>query len=667
MDPEKKEKEQTRLDEKEPKEAENSAETEEDDWLDEPEPEEAEDPAETEEDDWLDEPEPEEAEDSAETEEDDWLDEEEPEEAEDSAETEEDDWLDEPEPEDAEEDTLANIVAVGMREGPEDAPRSAEESEGVAPPAQESENPEEAEEEEWLDEEESEEAEGPEETEGSEETEEEEWLDEEELEGLEEEAEGEEAPGEEKPRRRRWVALIIVVAALVAAYLFYGYYFRSHFEPNTVINGIDCSYMTEPELEDAIQDQIDEYELQIVERTGDVEALDGKDFGLHVENGNTLTDILEAQGAFTWPKAYFKETTYNPTRTMAWDEEEFTAAIDRLNCMDESQMIDPKDAEIVYDEDEEKYVVEPAVYGTHIKPAVFTEVVTKAIASLADYVDLEDSGCYETPNVTEESPEMIAACEQMNQMITADITYDMIDVENIHITKDQIKDWISVGSDLVPTYNEEAIREFIAGIADQYNTVGRPHTLHTSWDTTVTVDNGTYGWELDQDGEYEQLIADLSAGESVTREPVWAHSAVSHNDPDYGNTYVEANLTRQHLYFYKGGTLITDTDFVSGRMTTSRVTHEGVYYVYYKQSPAVLKGADYESPVTYWMPFNGGEGLHDATWRGSFGGTIYQYGGSHGCINLPYSAAEIIYNNISVGDCVFVYWEDGMTMQLVRD
>ena len=50
--------------------------------------------------------------------------------------------------------------------------------------------------------------------------------------------------------------------------------------------------------------------------------------------------------------------------------------------------------------------------------------------------------------------------------------------------------------------------------------------------------------------------------------------------------------------------------------------------------------------MKYWMPFNGGIGLHDASWRSKFGGEIYKNSGSHGCVNLPRSVAETIYNNI---------------------
>ena len=55
------------------------------------------------------------------------------------------------------------------------------------------------------------------------------------------------------------------------------------------------------------------------------------------------------------------------------------------------------------------------------------------------------------------------------------------------------------------------------------------------------------------------------------------------------------------------------------------------------------------------MPFNGGIGLHDATWRSKFGGDIYVTNGSHGCINLPKDKAEKIYDIIDKNMPIIVY------------
>jgi lipoprotein-anchoring transpeptidase ErfK/SrfK len=57
------------------------------------------------------------------------------------------------------------------------------------------------------------------------------------------------------------------------------------------------------------------------------------------------------------------------------------------------------------------------------------------------------------------------------------------------------------------------------------------------------------------------------------------------------------------------------------------------------------------------MPFFDGQGLHDAPWRGEFGGSIYVENGSHGCVNLPPSVARTIYENIEVGTAIIIYKE----------
>ena len=50
-----------------------------------------------------------------------------------------------------------------------------------------------------------------------------------------------------------------------------------------------------------------------------------------------------------------------------------------------------------------------------------------------------------------------------------------------------------------------------------------------------------------------------------------------------------------------------------------------------------------------------GTGLHDANWRSSFGGTIYQCNGSHGCVNMPPAKAQELYSMLSVGTPVIMY------------
>ena len=155
--------------------------------------------------------------------------------------------------------------------------------------------------------------------------------------------------------------------------------------------------------------------------------------------------------------------------------------------------------------------------------------------------------------------------------------------------------------------------------------------------------------------ERELLTENIKNGETVEKEPEYYQRAAVYGDNDYGNTYVEVDLKNQHMYFYKSGSLVLESDCVTGNPNRGNGTPKGTYGITYKEREATLVGEDYETPVEYWMPFNGNIGLHDASWRNEFGGNIYKESGSHGCVNLPPSVAKQLYEVISKGDPVFVY------------
>ncbi len=66
-------------------------------------------------------------------------------------------------------------------------------------------------------------------------------------------------------------------------------------------------------------------------------------------------------------------------------------------------------------------------------------------------------------------------------MIKADITYNMIDVENVHISKEEMSNWLELDDDLQVVFNDEAMEEFVSNFADEYNTEYREHSLTTTW------------------------------------------------------------------------------------------------------------------------------------------------------------------------------------------
>ncbi len=121
---------------------------------------------------------------------------------------------------------------------------------------------------------------------------------------------------------------------------------------------------------------------------------------------------------------------------------------------------------------------------------------------------------------------------------------------------------------------------------------------------------------------------------------------------DLDTRIVVVDIWDQQLKLYKNNGVYLTSDVVTGKDSTP--SDIGLYNIYSKELSRNLTGPGYSSYVNYWMPYNGGEGLHDATWRYEFGGDIYTWGGSHGCVNLPLDIAEEIYNNVEVGTQVLV-------------
>lgn len=224
------------------------------------------------------------------------------------------------------------------------------------------------------------------------------------------------------------------------------------------------------------------------------------------------------------------------------------------------------------------------------------------------------------------------------------------------LTSDDLSSWMTETEEHELILDDTQFTAYVEKLAEKYNTKGHPRTFVTSGGSEITLYKGTYGWEMDV-AETAAAIEEASKQSGrVTIEPVWNQKAASlERGSDIGDSYVEVSLTEQKVWLYIDGEQILETDCVSGTYGTSRQTPGGVYFIYYRQSPAVLRGGDYESPVQYWMAYNGGIGLHDANWRSTFGGDIYLSNGSHGCVNLPTDAARTIYENTKYGFPVVSY------------
>ncbi len=444
----------------------------------------------------------------------------------------------------------------------------------------------------------------------------------------------------------------VMLALAIGVYIGMAIYFRSHFLPSTRLNGISVSGMTQQEVEAMITEEIDRYELKLTTRGGKEERIRGVDISLKPEFADSVSGRIRGQNVFAWPAAFFSSQTFQEETVVSFDEDALNEAVNGLECMQKENQAEPKDAYCSAYSDA-GYQIIPEEQGSKIKEKKLRKALKSAIQNLDPALSLEEENCYKKPKITAEDEDLNRLADTLNRYTGMELTYDL--GEKTQVLDGSIThQWMQVDGTQV-TIDEEAVAAYVDELASDHNTVFRGHTLKTSYGPTIRIVDGDYGWKVDKEGEKEQILKDIGAGESKKREIIYAQRAGSHGENDYGDTYVEINLTAQHLFFYKDGSLLVEADFVSGNLSKNYDTPTGIYGLTYKQKGATLRGENYASDVTYWMPFCNNVGMHDADWRSRFGGSIYKTSGSHGCINLPPSAAQKIFENIEEGDPVLVY------------
>lgn len=314
------------------------------------------------------------------------------------------------------------------------------------------------------------------------------------------------------------------------------------------------------------------------------------------------------------------------------------------------------------------YSIVKEVYGNNIDKSKFRANVLKSISEGDFYLNYYPKDYYDKPEIKSNNTDLANQQEYLKGLNVMNLTYKMpkktvkIPKANIlkmyGITNSNLSAKAKEGASL--QVDNKAVKEFVKTINDKYDTVGKKRKFKSTNKGVITVRGGDYGYDIDKKKEAKQLTEDLKAQKSVKRKPVYYRTGYK-NAKDIGNSYVEINLSSQKLWLYKKGKLITTFSIVSGTTSSGHGTHPGVYYIKYKARHTTLRGSngdgtEYASPVNYWMPFNGGQGIHDANWRSSFGGTIYRYSGSHGCVNCPPSRVGEVYNNVTAGYPVVIYY-----------
>lgn len=449
------------------------------------------------------------------------------------------------------------------------------------------------------------------------------------------------------------VFLLIAVGGYMAGVL----YFQDHFLFGTSFLDRNVSLRSLDAVDQIMDEETRAPTLTFIERGGWRETVRLSDF---VDYKATVDEpdggwVTEDQ-AWAWFASLFRYTDIEPEVHTDYDASLIPDAVASLPLAKEENITEPEDAYLLSVDG--VYVLVPSVEGNRPDLEKLENLVRSALRSGEDTIDLEAEDCYIAPAVTTDDRAL-----NLELSLYQAIAYQTIVIDlgsgTATLSPDDILALHDYDDDEGLLLNEDRVREFVTELKEQYDTYEHERLFvnHNGEIITVGTAADTYGYRLNVDETVELLRETIAAKESTTISPVWTNEGAAGSIPgsDIGDTYIEVSIDEQHLWAYYGGMLALDTDIVTGNLN-GHSTPRGVFRILYKSRNTTLVGADYESFVNYWMPITSdGVGLHDATWRSSFGGSIYNGNGSHGCVNMPLWAAQEVYELFESGTCVVIW------------
>lgn len=476
---------------------------------------------------------------------------------------------------------------------------------------------------------------------------------------------GTEMNGTKKKKRWPFVAAGILLAAAAGVNAAGASHYQNCFLPHTTVNGIDASGKTWEEVQKTLTSKLDVYQLTITGRNDIKDIITSKEAGMKINFGDSVRKAQEEQNEWAWIPSLFQQQEISLESVISCDDTMLAKRIKTLNCMDKEQAKAPEDAYISEYHQGEGFSIIPEVENNQLKKKAFTKLVKEKLIDMETDIPLElleSEDLYKHPSVYRDDEILVKEVEQLNQLTKGTFTYTFDDEKEV-ITGEQIAKWLVMDDDYNISLDKDKVREFVNTISRRYDTFNTEGTrdFKTTYGAVVSVKGGDYGWWMNRPATTDALMEAILSGEDQELKPVYYQEAASYSAHDYGDTYVEINLTAQHLFLYENGKMIMESDFVSGRPSIKN-TPTGVYGVTYKERAHTMVGDatdSYRVETSFWLPFAGNVGMHDATWRNQFGAELYKTGGSHGCVNLPYFAAKKIYETVSKDTPVICYTMPG--------
>ncbi|OLS03286.1 L,D-transpeptidase family protein [Tissierella creatinophila] len=448
-------------------------------------------------------------------------------------------------------------------------------------------------------------------------------------------------------KKDKKVIILLVSVLLIVIYFSGVFYYKNRFHSRVSVNEINIGGLTLQKADKKLEKSDLWDKLTIKSDTQEFLTITEEEIDYKYISTPGLSKIFDEQNEWKWFLSIFKKPVYTTPILSSYNKDKVKKMIDGIEELDKKLL----DAKVVYSSSSDAFVIEPHSYEIKLTKEQLFDLVSESIEKRDSEVNIEKN--IEQPTIFDNDKSLITAKNKANEYLKLQLKYDFGDREEL-IDRSILKDFITIKEKEVDI-DPEKVKEYVAELARKYDTYGKGREFKTSTGRNITTSGGSYGWLTHRGKTVDELIKHIKSGENKTIEPIYSYEALIRNSNDIGDSYVEIDLKEQMVYVYIKGQLKVKTPTVTGNVSKGYNTPPGVYPLNYKETDAVLKGEGYASPVKYWMPFNGNIGLHDADWRSSFGGNIYENNGSHGCINLPPSNAKTIFDLVYPGMPVIVH------------
>lgn len=466
----------------------------------------------------------------------------------------------------------------------------------------------------------------------------------------------------------RFLVMFVLCGMLLAVggFLALTLYYRNNFPVNTWINGVYCTGKTVEQVnEELIGRQDAPSVIYVVDAGRSFWEIDMEEAGVTPDYTSALRAYLGENAVGDW-----LDNLHTPVSgrlaagSYVAEGEKLRECFEALPFVAQEQA--RREGVLVVLSEEGYDITDGNTYRLNLDKAY--ACLEAALARGEVSVDLAASGCYENLPDTAADREQRELWNQICEFMgrCGMLAYDM-GTETIALTPDIAARFLETdpgsGCPVLDGQGKIAlsaagVREWVGQLSALYDTCGTERAFHATRGDVVTVKYVTYGTKIDAEAEVAYLTEALGTDftESQLHVPAYAQQGYVRGLDDIGGTYIEIDMTEQKMYYYVDGGLALETDVVTGNTGRRMGTPQGINFVYNKERNRTLRGPGYASFVKYWVPVKGAIGIHDASWRSSFGGTIYKTNGSHGCINTPSDVMAKLYDMVEIGTPVVMFY-----------